>query len=343
MPLSALCPPLGLLLCLLALVPAGHAQDAPSFRPVFEAFLRGDFAMRELPGVTGARSSSGADVRKLLARDGAIWVSAGPPDERDRRRLIVAAVALHLANTIGSSDWRRANDVLEWGCSFVRRNARPSEPERLWHWAAVAVTQASADSWQAETHADHASKRFPDEPRFALARAVALEMQTWPDDRHRSPRDRDAALADRVIAGFRTAAKYPEARAEANIRLGFFTLRHGLAGNALRQLREAAEVKDPYLRYLLGLFEGRAYERENDPDAAIAAYRRALDAVPHAQTAELALASALARRGRQAEAAAVTQAALRPGPRPSDPWVSYGLGDLRMWPVIAGALEEALR
>ena len=56
--------------------------------------------MRELPGGRGASGSSGADVRKLLARDAAIWVSAGPPEARDRRRLIVAAVALHLANTI---------------------------------------------------------------------------------------------------------------------------------------------------------------------------------------------------------------------------------------------------
>jgi hypothetical protein len=336
MPQSALRPPLIIVLLLLAAVAPARTQEPLSFTPVFEAFLRGDFSVRELP-------TSGVDVQTLLARDGALWVSAGPSEQRDRRRLLVAAVALHLANTMGPTDGRRANAVLEWGCTLVRRNAQPSEAERLWHWAAVAVTQASADAWRAEAHAGHASKRFPDAPRFALARAVALEMRTWPDDRHRSPRDRDPALADQVIAGFRTAAKYPETRAEASIRLGLFVLRHGFAGNALNHLRAAAEVKELYLRYLHGLFEGRAHDRENNLDGAIAAYRRALEAVPHGQTAQLALASALMRSGQQAEATAVTQAALRPGPRPPDPWTSYGQGDMRLWPMIANALEAALR
>jgi hypothetical protein len=65
-------------------------------------------------------------------------------------------------------------------------------------------------------------------------------------------------------------------------------------------------------------------------------------AVP-GQTAQLALASALARSGRQAEALEMVQAAVRPGPATPDPWVRYGQGDMRMWPRIAGALEAALR
>jgi tetratricopeptide (TPR) repeat protein len=330
-----------LVLCLLTPVSAGRAQEPPSFGPVFEALLRGDFAMQGLPGVAGAPGSIG-DVRRVLARDGAIWVSAGPPEQRDRRRLIVAAVALHLANTIGSSDWRRAREVLEWGCSFVRRSAQPSEPERLWHWAAVAVTQASANGFDAELHAGHASSRFPDDPRFALARAVALELQSWPAERHRAPRDEDSILADRVIERFRTAAKYPETRAEANLRLGFFMLRHGNAGSALTHFRHASGVEEPHLRYLLGLFEGRAYDQDARLDDAIAAYRRAVTAVP-GQTAQLALASALARSGRQAEALEIVQAAVRPGPETPDPWARYGQGDMRLWPRIAGALEAALR
>jgi Flp pilus assembly protein TadD len=119
-------------------------------------------------------------------------------------------------------------------------------------------------------------------------------------------------------------------------------LRNGNAGSALTHFKEAAGVEEPHLRYLLGLFEGRAHDREERLDDPIAAYRRAVTAVP-GQTAQLALASALARSGRQAEALEMVQTAVRSGPAPPDPWARYGQGDMRMWPGIAGALEAALR
>jgi tetratricopeptide (TPR) repeat protein len=323
------------------------AQTGYSFRPAFDAFLRGELTASLMPEIPKGRKAV-ADIKSLITRDSALWIAEGPPAERDKRRLIAASISLYLANSLASGTWQgswlRGIELMEWGCALVRRNAAPTEAERLWHWAAIALTQASGDGNAAEHHSNHASDRFPDEPRFALARAVALELRSFPDDRHRTLRDRNGTLADRLIERFRNAAKYPETRAEARIRLGFVMLRLKLAGAALDTLRESGEVKEPHLRYLHGLFEGRAYDQAGKPDEAVAAYRRALAAVPRAQTAELALASALARSGRQADALRVMETALAPvASPPPDPWLLYGQGDSRFWPAIARALEAALK
>lgn len=316
------------------------AQEKISFQPALEAFLRGDFSPSTLPPVHVPRAR---EIQPRLSRDATLWIAAGPTEQRDRRRLIAASIALYLANSLGEHAWRDAYALLEWGCKLVRRNAQPSEAERLWHWAAIATTQASGYAEDADAHASHAADRFPAEPRFVLARAVAAELHSWPDDRHRSPRDRNATNADNVIGRFSAAAKHPAVKAEAQIRLGFFLLRHRLAKPALEQFQGAGEPDEPYWKYLRALFEGRAHDQEGRLDDAITAYRRAVLAVPGAQSAELALASALARMGRMGEAYDVARAAVQPNRTGADPWVSYGQGDLRLWPSITAALQAALR
>jgi tetratricopeptide (TPR) repeat protein len=320
---------------------AGSAQDTITFRPVLEAILHGDLRGTDMPPLPA--NSKRVDVQSLLSREATLWISAGPQDQRDRRRAIAALVALRVANVYAVSDWPRAYSVLEWACKLLRRTAQPAEVERLWHWAAIALTQAAAAGSDAEAHAAHASARFPEEPRFTLARAVALELQSWPDPRQRSPRDRYPDLADRTIERFRTAAKHEHTRAEANVRLGFFLLRHRHYQAAIERFREAGDPADPYLRYFRWLLEGRAHDREGRLAAAVDAYRRALIAAPGAQTAELALASALARSGRQQEAHDLARSALVRKTDVSDPWLSYGQADLRFWPSITSALEAAIR
>jgi tetratricopeptide (TPR) repeat protein len=339
---------LTLIICVAPCDGSAHAQSATAPQPfrvrgLLDAYLAGDFDLATVPHLRDAPLPPADTLRSVLSKEGTLFVSAGLPAQRDRRRLIVATVALQLANRIGFADWRRAAALFEWGCGLVRENSAPSDAERLWHWAGVALTQASGDGAAAALHAGHASRRFPDEPRFVLARAIALELQSWPDDRHRSPRDRNARLADQIVERFMTAARHPETQAEARLRLGFLFLRQKHAGNALRQFREAGVTADAYLQHLLALFEGRALEREDRMPDAIAAYRRALAAAPGAQTAQLALASALARSGSTAEAVEVMGAAVTGDARAVDPWLLYGQADLRFWPAIMIALREQLR
>jgi tetratricopeptide (TPR) repeat protein len=332
-------------LAVVAIVSLGNftpadAQEKISFQPALEAFLRGEFSSRTLPGLDVQRAR---EIQPVLSREATLWIAAGPAEERDRRRLIAASIALHVANSLGEQAWREAYNLLEWGCKLVRRNSHPSEAERLWHWAAIATTQASGYGEDADLHASHATERFPAEPRFILARAVAAELQSWPDERHRSLTDRNATIATLVRDRFRATAKHPAVKAEAHLRLGFFFLRHRYAAQALKEFQEAGETEEPYLRYLTALFEGRAHDQEGRLGDAITAYRRAVLAVRGAQTAELALASALARAGRLDEAYELVRTAIQPSNPPADPWIGYGQGDLRFWPSIASALEAALR
>jgi hypothetical protein len=75
---------------------------------------------------------------------------------------------------------------------------------------------------------------------------------------------------------------------------------------------------------------------------AVEAYRLAVAAAPKAQTAQLALALALARNGDRAEAERVGLLAVTMEPG-YDPWLDYGDGDARVWQYILSALRQALK
>jgi tetratricopeptide (TPR) repeat protein len=108
-------------------------------------------------------------------------------------------VAQHWA---GGSDWQYAQRLIAWGCTEMSSSQMPEPAERLWHLAAVAVAQAGEDSTLLlgrrrpagqpvstsrnslenelrQGHVHHALSRFPGEPRFALAAAVAAESLSW--------------------------------------------------------------------------------------------------------------------------------------------------------------------
>ncbi|HET9369408.1 MAG TPA: hypothetical protein VFO19_04145, partial [Vicinamibacterales bacterium] len=84
-----------------------------------------------------------------------------------------------------------------------------------------------------------------------------------------------------------------------------------------------------------------AHDGQKQFAEAAAEYQRALEASPGAQTAEIALATALARGGHRAEAAALAEASLTRTDASFDPWLAYGQGDLRKWPAIIAAVRKA--
>jgi hypothetical protein len=284
-------------------------------------------------------------MRRAIERESEIWIPQTLPALVDRRRLIVAAVAVETVERNGLIDWTAARGIIEWSCTLVRKNSAPTRAERYWHWAALALFQTAADATAVEIHAGHALKRFPDEPRFVLARAVGAELHTWPDERHgRSVRDRDPSSVETVIHSFEKAAEHEAVRGEANLRLGYFYFRLGSVPQALERFKDAAQaIEEPYLGYLLGLFEGRALERTGRLSDATVAFRRAAALLPRAQTAQLALAASLAKQGKRQEAEQIATASLRGGRPAPDPWLMYGQGDRRLWPSIVAGLRKALK
>jgi hypothetical protein len=75
-----------------------------------------------------------------LEGDAETWVAASP--NPDRRRLVAAAVTLELAAQASSWDTNRL--AIELGCRLLL-NQPPSEPERYWHRAVVALARLHRD------------------------------------------------------------------------------------------------------------------------------------------------------------------------------------------------------
>lgn len=284
-----------------------------------------------------------------------------------RRREQAAALALEAAQLAGGSDTAAAFELLEWGCHLLRQDPVTTEAERLFHWGAAAVLEgltlpslvAHADHAlrrdfvrpPQETsgvslipHAEHAARRFDQEPRLELARAVAVELQTFPDPRAKERLgQRDGNLFARLADRLNRAARFPEVRAEALTRLGLAHLRDSNPERALMYLDEAPSLtSDPWVLYLAHLFRGRALETLGRDAEAVEAFRASVAAVPGAQSAMLALGTALFRTGAREEASQVAWAATAV-PTVADPWIGYGQADLRFWPEIRERLREAVR
>jgi tetratricopeptide (TPR) repeat protein len=155
------------------------------------------------------------------------------------------------------------------------------------------------------------------------------------------------AKATKVPALFEQAAAHADVRAEAQMRWAYYELRLGHCDVALAHLDQAEPGSDTFVAYLQHVLRGRALEglgREND---AVAEYRLAHEAAPHAQTAALALVGALVRENQPLEAAALVRDAVTT-PLPDfnladfDPWLMYGHGDERFWLPLIAQLHAAV-
>lgn len=302
------------------------------------------------------------DLLKKLQKDAHGWIDAGGPGDRSRRRLAAATLALEAARAGTFDDWKLVRNfmrlefiywkappkLIEWGCRLLGEAGPPTESERLWHLASLAVAARAGDfefligsPWEARgnprdelLHLEHSADRFPHERRFALAQGIAIEWRLFP-----SPRS-GAAEARQV---FDTLSPEPGVGPEARVRLGHMLLRAGNLSQALVTLSSAAvHSSDPYATYLAHYFRARVFERQRLPSEAEAAYREALAVVPGAQSSSFGLAALLAARGKRAEAAALVDAALTADPRPVDPWRAYGEADARFWPELIARLHAEI-
>ena len=253
--------------------------------------------------------------------------------------------------------------------------------ERAWMIAAAAVMEGGAAGAVLEVHALHALKRFPNDPALTMAKAVAAELRAGPDVRTAQgtkaptttsmfmaasaassiqqttpttvgtfspttdvPTDISSGPAlDLAVRRFNEMASIDPYRDEAKLRLGYTSLRRGKHEDALEHLvGPAKNTTDVFIAYLAHLFRGRALERLKRWDQAVVEYRAAVAVQPGAQTAELALAAALARSGRRAEAAELADRALMRTDAPFDPWLGYGQGDFRHWARLIAGVRKAI-
>jgi tetratricopeptide (TPR) repeat protein len=253
--------------------------------------------------------------------------------------------------------WKTPPKLLEWGCALLRREPTPSAAERLWQLAAVATADRAGDfefligspfeergNPQDEfEHLNHVIKRFPDEHRFALAQAIALEWRTWPAGSRAFRYSRQSVVSSPdAIGAFDHMSKDEAIGAEASLRLGDLRLRLKRFDDALALFAHVeATTRDPYLVYLAHYFSAQAFEGKQQRAEAERAYRAALATVPRAQSATMALAAILFESDRRAEATALVETSVEPN-APPDPWRGYGAADERFWPELQRRLHSEI-
>ena len=313
------------------------------------------------------------DVLKQLRRDAPGWIDAAGSADRGRRELVAVTFALEAARAgqwlewkliqmqpqmcsaagecvqpMNVLYWKAPPLMIEWACERLRRYDPPLPIERWWQLAALAVAQRSEDpqflvgdtkigldvyageigNTQDEIkHLDHVSKRFPDEMRFVLAQGIARD-RAWPDD---------------ATQAYLALEKEPDVGGEAMMRFGAMQLRQRRLPDALKYFDRAETVtRDPYVVFLANYFKGQLFEQQRAMRRAEEAYRRAAAAVPHAQSATLALAALIFRDGRRTEAHELVKQMLTAEPPPLDPWRAYVHADDRFWPQLIGRLRAEL-
>jgi tetratricopeptide (TPR) repeat protein len=288
-----------------------------------------------------ARAASGdlGIVLTALKRNAPGWIEADGPQWRGRRRIVAALVAIETARAALDRQWFRSLELIDWGAALLATGA-PSETERAWQLAALALCEGARDPIAVEAAAARLQKRFPGEPRIALARAFVQEIAFWNDEALRWGQA-DARRPMRALTG---ASGSPAIRAEAMLRLAYFALYDGKNNEALRFLGEITTSQDDREHaYFAGLFAGWAHARLAQWPEAIGAFRTALDAAPEARTARLHLAAALFAGGDRVEADRVMQAAMDATPDAEDPWTIYGYGDFRRFGRYVDRARETLR
>jgi tetratricopeptide (TPR) repeat protein len=335
-------------LALAASAPSPLGQR-PALSETLDRYTHGEWARANVRLDAKQWSATVHDLR----HDAPAWIQAGPTGDRERRRLAVATYALELVRAQGKPDWQSVGfgfDVIEWACDRLAEGA-PTPGEATWQYASVTLMERLeffdpvVSGAHLRRHLDHASRRFPDPAHasvWAFVSAIAEELPLWPVRRDDATFAPPAQVAARIEDRFREASRHAGVRQEAQVRWGYFELRRGRVGEALDHFRAAGESNDPFVQYLLFLFKGRALEEEHQLTDAIAAYRRAVEFVPDAQSAALSLASALAADHRPDEAADIARRTLTITPVPDDPWTIYLVPDDRWWPRLITSLRKAI-
>jgi VWFA-related protein len=326
----------------------GYGVDAPPAVPAAPAPAAVPSALqrpRSLADLAAAWDRSGvsgisASMRQLqgpaVFLDGLdAWPNPWPGQPRREAVFALdfaeATLGLSIAATYRGTDAR-----LGRAANLLRHPIEPDEFERAWLWAHVCLAEGRFWQLPAVRVTGHARERFPDDPRFALAEAIATDQRwrttgTVSAGARLTPTTVTEAHVAEVTAKYRAAIAFPETRAEALVRLGWLQHRIGRHEEALATLESAPTAnQEPYVNYLRQLFIGHALLALNRLDEAMRAYQLAPLAVPGAQSARVALMNAMTLKGDTMSAARLANE-IETAPGVIDPWWTYWFGDYRWY------------
>jgi len=259
-----------------------------------------------------------------------------------------AAFALELAEPgvfSSKEDVRQQSyRLLERFTRLVRHPLQADTFERYWHFAVLTMLEGTLRPGAAMPFVERAIERFPSEPRFVLSRAIVSEQLWAAADRRERGDARPRPSLDDVTRAYEEAVALPDTAIEARVRLAGVLQRTGRNEEALQQLSAAATPAsaDSGLTYLRLLITGTALDALNRRREAVEAYRAALDVVPAAQSARVALMNALLISGDRAGAEAIAEQ-VQTSNDERDPWWMYWQGQYRVFGPVMARVRELSR
>ena len=229
--------------------------------------------------------------------------------------------------------------------------AGEATPAEAAFWRSLLGFLADGSAWTAMLDVlPLVERRLPDDPRVKLSRVLAQTSRRLGSLRAPGSRRNDLLSDDglgtavtrhipgalRELEGLLTV---PEIAGEVRIRLAYLEVRRGQWRPALAHLERARPLStDPTLIATTEYFSGWIHERMGNPQAALAAYRRAHAIVPKMRNLSTSLAKLLFLRNEREDAYAILDTALKAEPSPQDLLVSLERGDARFVPEL---LEQA--
>jgi tetratricopeptide (TPR) repeat protein len=201
-------------------------------------------------------------------------------------------------------------------------------------------------------HLMHALERFPEDPHFQLSRIVAW---TWGRDSEpiRNVGERVRVTVDgferrrspqlEALTALEPLRAVPEVSGEAWIRSGHVYFTVGSFKAALSAFEAGADrAPEPEMKFIAMLGAGRALEALARPDEAMKQYQRALDLIPGAESATVALASLEFMRDERDAALRILDRAFASAQTTTDPGRMTGYGSYIRWPEVKAAMRKAL-
>jgi VWFA-related protein len=225
---------------------------------------------------------------------------------------------------------------------LIRQPLGPDVFERQWYYTVLTLLQGTINPPALEAFADLALARFPDEPRFLLARAIAADQRSTMAGASRVAATGSSQTAlETVHRQYEALIGMPAVAAEARVRLAWLLHRIGRHDDALARLDEVdVEPLDGSLRYLQHLFSGHVMNALGRPDDATVAYRAARAIAPDAQSAQVALMNGLLAQGDRAGAETVAEVIQRQRSTDFDPWWMYWQGQYRLYGQAMARIRE---
>jgi tetratricopeptide (TPR) repeat protein len=274
---------------------------------------------------------------------GATWVDAGPEPDRIRRRNVLALVALDAAaNDVW---WDDVKPLLEWVCARLRRDA-PTPFERDWMLASIAFTGVHGDERfllasgcrppAVCNHLQHATSRFPDEPRLRFADVFArrevnalhrrpgfppeLLVPALPASNHSRHDDAMARINETLLLLDR-AATDPVVGPDARLRRGVLRYEIKDLDGSRRDLGDVIGTStDSSIKYLAHLVLGLGLDADGRIEDAAREYAAAVALNPAIKSGATQLAAHYFLTGRGDEASRILDVAFAADPPAPDPW-----------------------